>query len=88
MNRFRRLSEVRRQEAAPLQIRVGLVALVARAVPRFAGMRTRTAALRAGGWKIARSAVFFGVPETYGSGPIQERLSIGEECHHQCRLHL
>jgi maltose O-acetyltransferase len=75
--RLRRIVDVNRQETDPLQIKVLLTSLAARAVPRFAGMRLRTAILRASGWKIGQGAVFFGVPDAYGGGPIQDRLSVG-----------
>jgi acetyltransferase-like isoleucine patch superfamily enzyme len=73
----RRLGQITNEEFAPLQPWVGFVAFVAGLIPRFAGMRVRTAVLRAGGWQIGPDSLFFGVPHTYGSGPIQRRLVVG-----------
>ena len=49
-------------------------------IPSFVANRLRTAALRALGVRIGSSSVFWGKPHLFGSGPIEQRLTIGEYC--------
>jgi maltose O-acetyltransferase len=72
------LARVVRQELGPVHPRIVAMSAIARLVPNLAGMRIRTAILRAAGWRLGHGTVFFGVPRTYGSGRIDKRLVVGD----------
>ena len=73
------LVEALEMERAPLQPVIRVTSWLIGLLPDFAFTRTRSRLLGLVGWKLGPGASVFGVPRWYGSGPIQSRLTVGED---------
>ena len=68
------------EETRSLRPLVRFSTALARLLPDETSGRARVLLLRAAGWRIARTSYLAGVPTWSGSGPIRDRLEVGQQC--------
>ena len=77
---FNHLIKVLREETSALHLRLLLVQALLSLLPSFTGIRVRPLFYRALGFKIGSGTLMAGCPNLSGSGPIRQRLSVGQRC--------
>lgn len=80
MNRIARIFEVLQGELSTIRPRLLLAQLLTAPLPRFVGSRLRARLIHLAGFKIGRGVLFCDTPRVIGTGPITERLRIGNDC--------
>lgn len=68
------------RDAGNLHLRLLAVQALTGWLPNLVGNRLRTRAIRAAGIRLGEGTTFFGYPTFIGTGPIHERLVVGEYC--------
>lgn len=72
--------QVLRDELSSLRPRHLLASILVAPLPRMVGGRFRLIALKLAGFRIGYGSIFADMPRIVGTGPITQRLSIGEHC--------
>ena len=73
-----RIVQLWREETAGFHPGLAFIQALLACLPDYTGMRLRPALYRAAGFKIGHGTLMWGQPRFTGTGPIKQRLSVGE----------